>query len=66
MTEKIKFPKGIDLHAIVAWCYIQECARESIQECMKDVDLAWLVLGMLEYYPKEWEFFQVATEAKKK
>ena len=65
MTKKIKFPVGTNLHAMIAWCYIQECAKESVQECMKDIDLAWFVLGMTENYPKEWEFFQEVAGVKK-
>ena len=52
----IDIPKKLNRHALMACCYIVECARVDKSACLRNYKLCEFLLGLVDNYPKEWKF----------
>jgi len=52
----IDIPKKLNRHALMACCYIVECAKTDKSACLKNWQLCEFVVRVIDNYPKEWEF----------
>ena len=54
--DLLDVPKKLNRHALMACCYIIECAQTDKSACLKDYRLCEFIVRVVDNYPKEWKF----------
>ena len=55
-TKRVKIPKGLNTHAIMAWCYVGEVAT-TCRDAIHNYEFTCLIRDLYDAYPDEYEFY---------